>query len=73
MTKLLCAKIQSSKSIKPLLASRLIPLNKDPGLRPIGIREVLRRIIGKIVSKVVKEDYYECGFSSSMRWTRSRK
>jgi len=31
--------------------SRLIPLNKNPGIRPIGVGEVLRRIIGKTISR----------------------
>ena len=35
---------------------RLIPLDKSPGVRPIGIREVVRRIIGKAVMRIVK--YY---------------
>ena len=26
-----------------------MPLNKNPGLRPIGVGEVLRRISGKVV------------------------
>jgi len=39
-----------------LLASRLIPLDKRPGLRPIGVGEVLRRIMGKVVMSVVKPD-----------------
>ena len=56
MAKSLCATLHTPKSIEPLLASRLIPLNKNPGLRPIGVGEVLRRIIGKMVAKVVKED-----------------
>ena len=43
-------------SIEPLNACRLIPLNKNPGVRPIGIGEVLRRIIGKAVMKVFKDD-----------------
>ena len=42
--------------LKVFLACRLIPLDKNPGLRPIGVREVLRRIAGKAVMKVVKED-----------------
>jgi len=37
--------------ISPLVNSRLIPLDKDPGVRPIGIGEVLRRIIGKMISR----------------------
>ena len=37
-------------------ACRLIPLNKDPGVRPIGVGEILRRIIGKAVSWVLKLD-----------------
>ena len=38
-----------------LIASQLIPPNKSPGVRPIGIGEVLRRIIGKVVMSVVKK------------------
>ena len=34
----------------------LIPLNKCPGVRPIGIGEVVRRIIGKAVMRIVKHD-----------------
>ena len=43
-------------AFKAFVACRLIPLNKNPGLRPIGVDEVLRRIAGKVVMKVVKED-----------------
>ena len=32
-------------------ACRLIPLDKDPGKRPIGISEVFRRIVGKSISR----------------------
>ena len=32
-------------------ACRLIPLDKCPGIRPIGIGEVLRRIIGRCISE----------------------
>ena len=36
---------------------RPIPLNKDPGVRPIGVGEVLRQIIGKAVSWTLKEEF----------------
>ena len=40
-----------------LSANRLIPAKKQPdGCRPIGIGEVLRRIIGKCINEVVNED-----------------
>ena len=38
------------------LACRLIPLNKNPGVQPIGVGEVLRRIIGKAIMTVVNSD-----------------
>lgn len=34
----------------------LIPLNKWPGVHPIGVGEVVQRIIGKAVMKIVKHD-----------------
>ncbi|KAG0720779.1 hypothetical protein GWK47_047762 [Chionoecetes opilio] len=44
------------RHVDALTACRLIPLDKKPGCRPIGIGEVLRRIIGKCIMAVVKED-----------------
>ena len=44
-------------TIEPLVANRLIPLDKGEGaVRPIGVGEVLRRICGKCVMSVVKKD-----------------
>ena len=39
-----------------LLAYRLVPLSKNPGVHPIGVGEVVRCIIGKAIMKVVKKD-----------------
>ena len=34
----------NDKSLEPFTASRLIPLNKNPGTRPIRVGEIFRRI-----------------------------
>ena len=31
-------------------------MNKNPGVRPIGVGEVLRRIVGKAIMAVVRDD-----------------
>ena len=42
----------------------MIPLEKSPsGVRPIGIGEVLRRIIGKAIISELKPDLIDCGGS----------
>ena len=38
------------------MACRLIPLNESPGVRPIGVCEVLRKIVRKAIMNVVKDD-----------------
>ena len=65
MTQTLCTQTLStsperSSSIDAYTANRLIPLLKAPsGIRPIGIGEVLRRIIGKAVITNIKPDLME--------------
>ena len=44
------------EGIKALVACRLIPLNKNPGVRPIGVCETVRRIIGKTILAVIKSE-----------------
>ena len=46
----------TSSSIEAFVACRMIPLNKNPGLRPIGVGEILRRIAGKVVMSLSKND-----------------
>ena len=45
--------------MKAFLASCLIPLDKQPGVRPIGVCEVVRRILGKAIMAVVRLDVLE--------------
>ena len=40
----------------PFVACRLIPLDKRPGVRPIGIGDVPRRIVAKAILFVIGED-----------------
>ncbi len=40
--------------LSALIACRLIPLDKGPGVRPIGVCEIIRRIIGKAIMHVVR-------------------
>jgi hypothetical protein len=56
MCRRLCTEHVDPSSISALTNCRLIPLDKDPGIRPIGIGEVLRRIMGKSVVKLLKPE-----------------
>ncbi len=44
---------------KCLMASRLVALDKCPDVRPIGIGETLRRLIGKAVVVITRRKYVE--------------
>lgn len=55
-TRRLCTDFVDPEGLRAFVSCRLIPLDKSPGVRPIGICEVLRRIVGKAIMKVVKED-----------------
>ena len=60
MAKSLCTENRTENGgLTASIACRLIPLDKDPGLRPIGIGEVLRRIIGKMVVYILKPELQE--------------
>ena len=48
---LLCTELVDPATIAPLMASRLIALDKNPGVCPIGIGDTARRIIAKATHK----------------------
>ena len=52
----LCTEDLTGQDLSAFTASRLIPLDKKPGVRPIAVGEVFRRIIYKSVLKVIERD-----------------
>ena len=57
LTRRLCTEFVDPLTIEPIVASRLIPLDIGNGeVRPIGVGEVIRRVIGKCVARVAKQD-----------------
>ena len=47
--------------MEPYNACRLISLDKNPGVRPIGEGEVMRRIIGRTKTKFLKNELMSLG------------
>ena len=62
----LCTQFIHPSIIAPLLACRLVALDKNPGVRPIGICEVARRIISKVILFVVKGDIQDAAGSCQL-------
>ena len=57
MIRTLCTQYIDPTTIEPLVASRLIPLDKGEGaVRPIGVGEVIRRSRGKCAMLVAKKE-----------------
>ena len=52
----ICTTMVPPDGLGALLACRLVPLNKNPWVCPIGVGEVARRIICKAIMIVVKKD-----------------
>ena len=66
MTKRLCTEYVDPWGLEAILVNLLIPLDKGEGaVRPIGVGEVLRRIMGKCVTKVTKPNVIDA--SGSLR------
>ena len=56
VVKKLCTDLIETQTIKVFFSCKLIPLDKNYGLRPIGVGGVLRRIAGKVIVSVLKND-----------------
>ena len=61
MAKILCVEDVHPGCLTEYVACRLVPLNKGvkegkPGVRSIGVGELLRRIVGKLLIRVIKDD-----------------
>ena len=52
--------------LSAFVSCRLIAFDKCPGVRPIGVRETVQRIIAKAVLSVLKEDIREVAGSSQL-------
>ena len=56
LAKRICTTYVDPKGLEAFVACRLIALDKCPGVRPIGIGETLRHIIGRAISITLKYD-----------------
>ena len=59
VAKKLCTVFVDPRGIVPLTPSRLISLDKNPGVRPIGVGETVRRIMGKAILFIIKQNILE--------------
>ena len=63
LARLLATQQVKSEGLVPFLSCRLIALDKRPGVRPIGVCEVIRRIAAKVILQVVGRDVERaCGY-----------
>ena len=58
-TRRICTSYVDPNLLSPLLASRLIVLDKCPGVCPIGIGDTARHIIAKAVLSITRPDIQE--------------
>ena len=65
-TRRLCTSFIDPTIIRPFIACRLIPLSKNPGVRPIGICDTLRRIMAKAILNVIGAEIQAVAGSSQL-------
>ena len=65
-TKHLCTELVDPATIAPLMASHLIALDKNPGVRPIGIGDTARRIFAKAILNITRQDIQDTAGSMQL-------
>ena len=50
---------ENGRDMEAFLSCTLVPLSKNPGVRPIDIGEVLRHIVGKAVTTILRNEIQE--------------
>ena len=66
ITKRIATENLPDEQLEAFNACRLIPLDKNPGVRPIGVGEVFRRIVGKILIRCVSYDLIQLGLDKQL-------
>ena len=66
MARKLCSVYVDPAALSAYVAGRLIAIDKNPGVRPIGVGEVCRWIISKAILRVVGLDIQESSGSSQL-------
>ena len=62
----MCTSFVDPSCISPFLAYRLIAINKNPGVRPIGVCQTARRIIAKAALSIFRCDVLEAAGSRQL-------
>ena len=56
----------SPELLEPYNACRLIPLDKNSGVRPIGTGDVIRRKTGRTITKCLKSEFINYALAKSV-------
>ena len=56
LSRRICTEYVDHAGLQPILTSRSIAIDKPPRDCPIGVGEVVRRIIGKAILTIIRED-----------------
>ena len=56
VAKRVCVEFVEPANLAPFLGSRLVALDKKPGVCPIGVGDMARRIVAKVILMTLKDD-----------------